>query len=146
MSAENQLRPGCCLFPLHLIKIMKVSESRTDVIWYFNTRQHSQTLENCPLHSWVLNVNVLWWLLEQLASILNYPKWYRSWQHFCSFRGQKAKKKKSIFSVIKGSLSYLRPVCWEFLERWAWTSFWNREGRVILLSDLDTREQNIEED
>lgn len=43
-----------------------------------------------------------------------------------------------IFSVLKRSLSYLRAVCWEFLERWACTSFWNRDGRVIL---LNTREQ-----
>lgn len=40
--------------------------------------------------------------------------------------------------MLKRSLSYLRAVCWEFLERWACTSFWNRDGRVIL---LNTREQ-----
>ena len=53
--------------------------------------------------------------------------------------------KKCIFRALKSSLSYLRPVSWGFLERWACTSFWNRDERVILFSDLDIREQNKEE-
>lgn len=31
---------------------------------------------------------------------------------------------------------HLRPVCCGFLERWACISFWNRVGRIILLSGL----------
>lgn len=42
----------------------------------------------------------------------------------------------------QNSLLYLQLVGWTFLERWACTSFWKRDGRVILFSGLNTRKDN----
>lgn len=42
----------------------------------------------------------------------------------------------------QNSLLYLQLVGWTFLERWACTSFWKRDGRVILFSGLNTRKDH----
>lgn len=49
-------------------------------------------------------------------------------------------KRSDAILIVKAwkqmNLPYLRSVCCGFLERWVCTSFWNRVGRLILLSSL----------
>lgn len=119
---------------------MKVCKKRKDRIWYFSTWCHIMTMESCRLLG-----GVRWLCFEQLVTI--WIVWSNTGLGKISVCLADKKLHKMHFERNKEQpVLYLRPVCWEFLERWACTSLWNRDGRVILLSDLDTKEFNKEED